>query len=230
MGSNQLFRYNVDIVFCIDATGSMAPILDLVKEKALSFYKDLSSEMGQKGKNISQLRAKIVAFRDYVADGENAMLVTDFFDLETDSKRFKNVINSLHPVGGGDEPEDGLEALAYAMKSNWTRDGDKRRHLIVVWSDASTHPIGFSRSSKHYPKRMVETFDELTEMWDGGLDSGGVMDDNAKRLLIFAPDADYWNTISDTWDNVIHYQSTAGAGLEELDYREILSQIVNSIA
>ncbi len=223
-------EYNVDIVFCIDATGSMGPLLDMVKENALTFYRDLMNEMSQKGKNIDRIRARIVAFRDYMADGKNAMLTTDFYDLREESDRFDAVIRSLHPEGGGDEPEDALEALAYAIKSKWTRGGDKRRHLIIVWSDASTHPIGYSAAAMNYPRKMVKTFDELTNMWDGDAKSGGLMDSNAKRLLIFAPEAEYWTDIAETWDNVIHFPSEAGSGLDRLSYREILAQIINSIA
>ena len=129
-----------------------------------------------------------------------------------------------------DEPEDALEALAYAIKSKWTRGGDKRRHLIVVWSDASTHPIGYSAAAMNYPRKMVKTFDELTNMWDGDAKSGGLMDSNAKRLLIFAPEVEYWTDIAETWDNVIHFPSEAGSGLDRLSYQEILAQIINSIA
>ncbi|MBQ3683308.1 MAG: VWA domain-containing protein [Succinimonas sp.] len=223
-------EYNVDIVFCIDATGSMGPLLDMVKENALTFYRDLMNEMSQKGKNIDRIRARIVAFRDYMADGKNAMLTTDFYDLREESDRFDAVIRSLHPEGGGDEPEDALEALAYAIKSKWTKGGDKRRHLIVVWSDASTHPIGYSAAAMNYPRKMVKTFDELTNMWDGDAKSGGLMDSNAKRLLIFAPEVEYWTDIAETWDNVIHFPSEAGSGLDRLSYQEILAQIINSIA
>ena len=223
-------EYNVDIVFCIDATGSMGPLLDMVKENALTFYRDLMNEMSQKGKNIDRIRARIVAFRDYMADGKNAMLTTDFYDLREESDRFDAVIRSLHPEGGGDEPEDALEALAYAIKSKWTKGGDKRRHLIVVWSDASTHPIGYSAAAMNYPRKMVKTFDELTNMWDGDAKSGGLMDSNSKRLLIFAPEAEYWTDIAETWDNVIHFPSEAGSGLDRLSYQEILAQIINSIA
>ena len=223
-------EYNVDIVFCIDATGSMGPLLDMVKENALTFYRDLMTEMSQKGKNIDRIRARIVAFRDYMADGKNAMLTTDFYDLREESDRFDAVIRSLHPEGGGDEPEDALEALAYAIKSKWTKGGDKRRHLIVVWSDASTHPIGYSAAAMNYPRKMVKTFDELTNMWDGDAKCGGLMDSNAKRLLIFAPEAEYWTDIAETWDNVIHFPSEAGSGLDRLSYQEILAQIIHSIA
>ena len=228
--NNQL-KYCVDIVFCIDTTGSMGPLLDKVKENALSFYNDLRNSMMQKGKSISKLRAKVVAFKDYIADRENAMLVTDFFELNGgDSQEFDKGVKSLYPSGGGDEPEDALEALAYAMKSKWTKEGDKRRHLIVVWSDASTHPLGFSSSSSFYPKNMIKDFDELTNLWDGDIEDGGCMDENAKRLLIFAPEAEYWTTIADTWNNVIHFPSSAGDGLDGLTYAEILSQIINSLA
>ena len=62
---NNHLEYCVDIVFCIDTTGSMGPLLDKVKKHALNFYHDLKNEMMQKGKNINCLRAKIVAFKDY---------------------------------------------------------------------------------------------------------------------------------------------------------------------
>ena len=47
MGSNYktLMAYEVDLVFCIDATGSMDPILDTVKSNALNFYQDFMGVM-----------------------------------------------------------------------------------------------------------------------------------------------------------------------------------------
>ena len=40
--------YNVDIVMCIDATGSMASIIEDVKSNALSFYQKFVDEMEAK--------------------------------------------------------------------------------------------------------------------------------------------------------------------------------------
>lgn len=48
--------YHVDIVFCIDATGSMRHVLDLVKQNALNLYRDIVAEMEKKHKVIDQLR------------------------------------------------------------------------------------------------------------------------------------------------------------------------------
>ena len=52
MGSNYRNRmtYEVDLVFVIDATMSMDPILDKVKAKALDFYQDFQQIMDGKGK------------------------------------------------------------------------------------------------------------------------------------------------------------------------------------
>ena len=53
--------YAVDIVFCIDVTGSMTPILDTVKENALGFYDDVQANLAEKGKNVEQLRVRLIA-------------------------------------------------------------------------------------------------------------------------------------------------------------------------
>lgn len=86
MASNYSLKYNVDIVMCIDATGSMNGILDTVKSNALNFYGDLINSMRKKGKQVNDMRIKVIAFRDYVADGENAMLATDFFRMPRKSQ------------------------------------------------------------------------------------------------------------------------------------------------
>ena len=228
MGSNFKIEYNVDIVMCIDATGSMGHLLDTVKNNALRFYRDLTTAMDEKGKPINELRVRVIAFRDYLADGNDAMLATDFFLLPEADRDFEALLSGIRPFGGGDDPEDGLEALAYAIKSKWTTGGNKRRHIIIVWSDDATHALGFGASAPNYPRKMARDFDELTEWW-GDTSQTGIMDNNAKRLLIYAPNKEYWSTISETWDNVIHYESEAGRGLEGVEYQDILGAIANSI-
>ena len=156
--------YNVDMCFCIDATGSMGPVISRVKENALSFYKDVTQEMGRKQKSLNSMRVRVIVFRDYVAD-EEPMMATKFFELPAQAAQFEACINSIEAKGGGDEPEDGLEALAYAIRSDWTKEGTKRRNVIVVWTDASTHEIGYAKSQPKYPKGMPKDFNELTQWW-----------------------------------------------------------------
>ena len=225
MASNYRLTYNVDMAFCIDCTGSMDNILDIVKKNALNFYQDVTAVMEKKHKHITQLRVRVIAFRDYIADGGQAMMVTDFFKLPQEASEFEKCVSSVVAEGGGDDPEDGLEALAYAIKSKWDTEGMKRRQVIVVWTDSATHHLGFGRSSGHYPAGMAQDLRELTDWWS----SGEFIDNNAKRLLLFAPNEPDWNIISQNWDNVLHFPSEAGNGLEELEYEEIIDTISNSI-
>lgn len=231
MGSNyrNKMTYEVDLVFCIDATMSMDPILDKVKENVLNFYQDFQMIMDKKGKKVSQLRIRVVAFRDYYYDKDNAMLITNFFKLPDMTEDFEACVKSIIPDGGGDDPEDGLEALAYAIKSEWSNGSAKKRHVIVVWSDEGTHDLGFGKKVENYPKGMPNDFNELTEWW-GTKHNPGLMDENAKRLLIFAPDKPSWSIIRDNWNNVIHaITDDNDIGLSKVEYTEILDTICNSI-
>ena len=222
-------NYTVDMVLCIDATGSMEDfsgnqqkIINMVKKNALSFYDDLIKKMAEKHKPMAQLRVRVIIFRDFIADGANAMKGTDFYLLPQQAKAFEDCINGIHADGGGDIPEDGLEALAYAMKSKWTTHGAKKRQVIVVWTDAGTHELGYGKRSPHYPKGMPANLAELEDWWDE-------MDEYAKRLIIYAPDTNYWNYISENWEKVYHVPSAAGDGMSEHDFGEILDLITNTL-
>ena len=64
MASNYKLTYNVDLVFCIDCTESMDNILNIVKDRALGLHDDIQKTMQLKGKEIDQLRVRVVGFRD----------------------------------------------------------------------------------------------------------------------------------------------------------------------
>lgn len=216
------------MVFCIDATGSMGGVIDMVKNNAVNFYGDVTNAMALKNKTINKMRIRVIAFRDYLADGDDAMLVTDFFTLPEQVADFEKCVKSIEAFGGGDDPEDGLEALGYAIRSKWDTEGMKKRHVIVVWTDASTHMLGYGNKAPNYPQHMAKDFNELTTWW-GDCQNKGFINQNAKRLLLFAPNEPYWKNISDSWDNVIHFPSVAGEGLSELDYKQIIDSISNTI-
>ena len=259
MGSNYEddFKYKVDVVMCIDATGSMSPFLELVKKNALSFYEDLRRTMENLDtpKVIDQFRIRIIAFRDYLADGKDAaMLRTDFFKLPEQTAEFEAAVKSIKAAGGGDDPEDALEALGYAMKSKWTDESEYCRHIITLWTDAPAHKLGFGRDPENgkyltdsgrtprlsveqvkanaaaYPEKMAKDFDELTRWWGvSRTDKDAVMKQRNKRMVIYAPLEGAWLNVRDAWNQTVFYPSTAGTGLKDIQYQEILSLIANSI-
>jgi len=225
------FRYAVDIVFCIDVTGSMTPVIDAVKNNVRSFHTRLESTMAEKSKSISQLRVRVVAFRDFADNASDAIEQTGFLTLPDQVAEFERFVQGLRATGGGDEPESGLEALSIAIDSQWERGLDRRRHVIAMFTDASAHPLGdaAARSASTYPESIPANIDGLFERWGYSAGQGGAMENAAKRLLLFAPDTMPWNVIAADWNNTIFLPSKAGDGLEEFEMDEIIDAIANSI-
>ncbi|MBK3576287.1 VWA domain-containing protein [Streptomyces sp. MBT65] len=224
-------EYAVDIVMCIDATGSMGSTLQQVKENALSFHKRLNEEMAQKGKVISHLRIKVIAFRDFGDRADDAIQQTDFLLLPGQQTEFETFVKGLRATGGGDAPESGLEALALALQSPWEKGLDRQRHVVVVFTDAPAHPLGDPRqtSASTYPASVPRSIDDLYEQWGHSASQSALMDNSAKRLLVFAPETPPWTNIGDDWNQSIFFPSRAGEGLEEYEMTEIINSIANSI-
>ncbi len=133
----------VDLVFLIDATGSMAPCIDALKGNVEVFID------GLQGGNlpIRDWRAKVVGYRDYEADAvplEDNPFVRDVAVL-------KSQLRELQPEGGGDDPESLLDALykvatmeqsgkgAAEDPGRWRYRSEATR-VIIVFSDASYKP------------------------------------------------------------------------------------------
>ena len=218
--------YAVDIVFCIDVTGSMTPIIDAVKANALGFYDDVQTNLTAKGKNVAQLRVRVVAFRDFAADGAAALEESPFYALPAERNGFSEFVNGLIAEGGGDAAESGLEAVALAVNSPWTTTGDRRRQVIVVWTDQPAHPLDPNVVPDDLVSRVPADFSAFTDVWE---DEQGLMGSSSKRLILFAPDGPGWSDISAVWENVVHHPSQAGGGLSEVDYGTIIDSIGNSV-
>ena len=223
--SEKKINYAVDLALCIDCTGSMYGVLDNVKRNALSFANDLRETLGKQQKQIDQLRVRVIAYRDYYCDGDKSMKTTEFLNLPEEEDEFNSFVQGLEPDGGGDEPENGLEALAIAMNSDWTKEGKKQRHVTVVWTDASCHPLDVDKiKPSNYPTDIPKNFDDLSDAWDNQS-----LSKSTKRLVIFAPDAYPWTDIENSWENTIQHTAKAGEGLADVDYDVILNVIANSI-
>lgn len=219
--------YAVDICLVIDKTASMEPLIDTVKENALRLHTDIAAAMKAKDKELSDLRIRVLCYGDYKEDGASAFYGCDFLKMPEQNELLKQCVNSIKAEGGGDIPEDGLEALAFAIRSNWVQCEGKRRHIICVFTDASCHDLGFGKDVPGYPEDAPRDFDELTRMWGHG-QYRGEMDQSAKRLLLFAPDESYWKKIRRGWNNCV-LRIPQELGLQDVTYSEMLNTIANSI-
>lgn len=223
--------YCVDIGICLDGTGSMAPIIDEVKDNALAFCDKFHKAMEANGKNVDQLRVKVIPFRDYAYDGAKAMDDSGFFSLPEQNREFRAYVSGIAANGGGDAPENALEAMALAMRSDWTRSGSKRRHVILVFTDASAVPLQDSRrtASEYYPADMPADLAQLGDMWSGcSQEMEGMPEERAARMVLFVPNEQPWSDMQ-VWNNVWPSFSKAGNGLEEVDIDLAINLLVNSV-
>ena len=118
----------LDLVFLIDATGSMADEIDKLKASLQSIARE-----------VAQLPSKpdlcfgLVAYRD---KGDQFLLRSH--DFTNDLNAFQGVLNALRAGGGGDYPEAMSEALHETVHQlNWRGDGATR--MVVLLADAPPH-------------------------------------------------------------------------------------------
>lgn len=139
-------EHAIDLVFLVDATGSMGETIDGLKTSIKDFFAYLTDEE-RNDLSIRDWRAKIVGYRDVEADEEwivNNPFVTTREALEAQ-------LDALEAKGGGDPPEDLLDALLVVadmeepVSRGGAADGFQWRHHrdaargVVVFTDASYH-------------------------------------------------------------------------------------------
>jgi hypothetical protein len=122
----------VDIVFVLDVTESMQPYIDAVKQNVISFAQDLQS-------NSRDYRLGLVTFEDYVVSAYPDCNCAYRNSFTSDVKQFSDWVGSLHAGGGGDIPEDQLDALAYAAKFPFRPEAEG---IIIIVTDAPPHHDG----------------------------------------------------------------------------------------
>jgi Mg-chelatase subunit ChlD len=122
-------RPEVEVVFCLDTTGSMGGLIDAAKRKIWSICSQIAS-----GKPTPQLRVGLVAYRD-----RGDAYVTKVFDLTDDLDAVHANLMAFQAQGGGDFPESVNQALHESVtKINWGR-GKKALKIIFLVGDAPPH-------------------------------------------------------------------------------------------
>src|SRR5579875_2504257 len=97
----------VDIVFVMDVTESMQPYIDAIKQNIIQFAQDLAA-------NNRDYRLGLVTFEDYVVSAYPDCNCAYRKTMTSNVQQFIQWVGGLHAGGGGDIPEDQLDALAYA--------------------------------------------------------------------------------------------------------------------
>lgn len=197
-------EHNLDIVMCIDGSARMSSKIDEIKKFIVNtsdcFLETLSESFCLSG----SLRIKIIVFRDYGMNGI-PMQETPFFKIPEQADELKAFAQSISAEGGG-KASNALEAIALAIKSDWT-DTQKHRHIVVVFTDTEALQLGLRNTCYDYPKGMPADIDELGKWWNGEEKTiVGNFDARCGRLVLFAPDVYPWDKIS-RWDRSLFCSS-----------------------
>lgn len=207
-------RLHVDVVMCIDWTGSMGGIINTVKRNAIGFYDAFKDICDETNIELEGLTTQVVAFQDKNVDNP-WLLTSPTYTLPEERESFNGYVSKIYASGGGDIPESGLEALDVAFsKSDWGIDDGFHRQVVILWTDAP-YLVGSA-----YTDLTVE---DIEAKWNS-LPSG-------RRLILFAPNgAGYYNggdwQVMDTWKNVIH-ETDLATGFSNFDY--ILRSIIGEL-
>jgi len=154
---------NLDIVFAVDATGSMGDEITYLQAE----LQDVIEKV--KGRN-PQLNLSIGSV--FYRDKEDAYLTVEQ-DLTTDVGKLMNFMKAQSADGGGDEPEGVDAAMEVAIsKFNWNRQARARVMFLVL--DASPHSDPESLAKlKKYTIMAAEKGIRIVPIVCSGIDKAG---------------------------------------------------------
>ena len=175
-----------DILFLLDATGSMQSNIDAVKDNIGAFLDSLAAPVGfNAAAPLKDWRASVWAYRDSTCDGDRWLERNPFV---RDAEALRAQLGAIAAAGGGDEPESLLDALhAVAQLPATAKGGEdagswryrsEAARVVVVFTDASYHP----------------TFGDAGEL--NLCDVANAVTEARIRLSVFAPAMDCYDDLA----------------------------------
>ncbi|MCI0379225.1 MAG: VWA domain-containing protein [Gemmataceae bacterium] len=122
-------RPHVEVVFCLDTTGSMGGLINAAKQRIWTISNQIAG-----GNPTPHVKIGLVAYRD-----RGDEYVTKILDLTDDLDHVYQDLIDFQAKGGGDFPESVNQALHEAVtKISWGKD-KKTLRLIFLVGDAPPH-------------------------------------------------------------------------------------------
>jgi hypothetical protein len=119
----------LDLVFCVDLTGSMGGLIASARAHIGRVLDALKTELKD------DLRVGLVGYRDH-SDGPKLLQVEP---LTTDVEKVRVAINEAKVDGGGDAPEAVFAGLVKCLELPWA-EGSYR--VVILIGDAPPHSVG----------------------------------------------------------------------------------------
>ena len=159
-----------DIVFLVDATGSMSSYIIAAKEETKNIADELRKLYPEK-----MFQYGYIFYRDPI---DSKTDTHDVIDLTDNVNSLPEQINVISATGGGDIPEDWVGAYKLANEKISWRNGIK---VIIHLADAGAHGKLFTKSDK-YPEEEEKLIYELDRCAEKGIKIFGyVIKDDAQN-------------------------------------------------
>ncbi len=163
-GGDQIdFETKLDILFLIDATGSMSDEINQLKENIRAISAQIDALPTE-----PDVRFGMVTYRD-----RGDAYVTQLYDFTPSIEEFAELLAGVEADGGGDYPEDLNEALSDAVHEvEWRVDGTVS--LVFLVADAPPH-LDYQQDN-HYAVEMQEATTRGIKIYpiaSSGLDEQG---------------------------------------------------------
>ncbi len=114
---------NYEIVFCLDATGSMSGLISTAKEKIWDIVTGVSQNQ-----EVKKIKLGMIFYRD-----KGDQFVTKFYPLTENIDSIYTELLAIDANGGGDAPESVNLALHEAVsKMKWSKDASSFRTIFLV--------------------------------------------------------------------------------------------------
>jgi hypothetical protein len=224
-----------DIVFVVDVTGSMTPIIDALRKNIETFIDSLSRGDANNAAPVKDWRGKVVGYRDIEHAEAEGLPWIEENPFVRDAVALKAQLAGLRAAGGGDEPESLLDVLykvatmeaspkgAQGEDPNKWRYRSEAARVVIVFTDAS----------------FKETM-SIPEAKGGSLqDVANVVMANRIILSLFAPNFEGYDRLSQIdkseWEVVEYEGLTPQEALQKftadpVNFRTTLKQLAASVS
>ena len=137
---------DVNVVFCIDTTGSMDSYIKGVKDRAIEF----SSILASKG---ARFHLGLIGYGD-LKEGEKPSV----YNFTDDVAKFQKQVSNIPRTYGGDIPESSLDALETGVVLlNSSREYASAKNIFILITDAPPHVPTESGASVEQVCRLLES-------------------------------------------------------------------------
>lgn len=205
---------NADFVFVLDATATMGVFIDRFRREFLPKVTELIREKAGK----ADVRYKIIVFRDYGSEGAAAMKESKFFAIPEEMSELEHAMLFVEAGGGGDSPENGLEAIYYAMKSDFASG----TQTIFFFTDADAVKMGARKGCEGYPEDMTDE-KGLKEIWMGKKSSH--ITQSGKKLILVAPENTAYSRLAKELDNTVFVPAAKSGNLNDIEFSDLLKKL-----